>query len=412
METITPEKETIEYLEKMKLEDIFPKSLDLENKESNKISINEEPLEINENNDNYDVENIKLVKDQKFHIKLPSESTINCICSYNNILLIASNAEVRLYDIEENFKYCGSINVPEKDKFILCLACTEIDNILYGLIGGEFSCIHVIDILSIEEITGFQLIGHKNKVYQLEFYPKSKEILLSAGKDCTIRLWNFKRSELLCIFGGPLSFESDVLCIDWNHNGEFFVGAGVDCVVRIYKIDEIINKNIELSFRKNEKIKTLIKSKPYFSCGNIHDNLIDCIKYNNKFIISKSVDGIIKEWLPFKDVNDNDSFFLINIFVFNTKQLILGIKFSFFDNNIIIGNELGQIFLFEKHKTEMNNEVKEHPFFKNNYTQLVFVDAKKNDILLKCNNYNPMFKYIFFGSNKGDVYIYNLKNDN
>ena len=96
METITPEKETIEYLEKMKLEDIFPKSLDLENKESNKISINEEPLEFNENNDNYDVENIKLVKDQKFHIKLPSESTINCICSYNNILLIASNAEVRL----------------------------------------------------------------------------------------------------------------------------------------------------------------------------------------------------------------------------------------------------------------------------------------------------------------------------
>ena len=130
--------------------------------------------------------------------------------------------------------------------------------------------VHVIDILSIEEITGFQLIGHKNKVYQLEFYPKSKEILLSAGKDCTIRLWNFKRSELLCIFGGPLSFESDVLCIDWNHNGEFFVGAGVDCVVRIYKIDEIINKNIELSFKKNEKKKRTITSAGRGSVHSTH----------------------------------------------------------------------------------------------------------------------------------------------
>ena len=37
----------------------------------------------------------------------------------------------------------------------------------------------------------------------------------------------------------------------------------------------------------------------------------------------------------------------------------------------------------------MTNEVKEHPFFQNNYTQLVSVDDKKKDILLKCVNYNP-----------------------
>ena len=163
--------------------------------------------------------------------------------------------------------------------------------------------------------------------------------------------------------------------------------------------------------KKNEKVKTLLKSLPYYSCGNIHDNLIDCIKYNKKFIISKSVDGIIKEWLPFKDTNGNDSFFLINIFVYKTKQLILGIKFSFFDDNIVVGNELGQIFLFDKNKTEMTDEVKEHPFFQNNYTKLISVDDKKNDILLKCNNYNPFYKIIFFGSDKGDVYIFNILKD-
>ena len=237
------------------------------------------------------------------------------------------------------------------------------------------------------------------------------EILLSAGKDCTIRLWNFKSAELLVIFGGPYSFESDVLCMDWNETGDTFVGSGVDCVVRIYKIDELIMKNIEISLQRKEKVKTLIKSLPFYSCGKIHDNLIDCIKYNNKFIISKSVDGIIKEWLPSKDIAGNDSFFLINIFVFNTKQFIFGIKFALCNNNIIIGNELGQIFLFDKHKTEMTDEVKEHPFFQNKYTQLVSVDDKKNDILLKCVNYNPFYEIIFFGSDKGDVYIYNLSKE-
>ena len=406
METIIPDISTIEYLKKMKLEDIFPKSLDSDNKENKEET---EPMEINE--DIEDIHNIKLEKSIKWNITLSSESTINCICSYNNILLIACNNEIKLYDIANNFESNGTIKLSESDKNILCLACTEIDNILYVVIGGEFSSIHVVDILSIEELTGYQLIGHKNKVYQLEFYPKNNHILLSAGKDCTVRLWNFKRPELLCIFGGPYSFESDVLCIDWNQDGDYFVGSGVDCVVRIYQIDEIIQKSIDLSMKKNEKVKTLLKSLPYYSCTHIHDNLIDCIKYNKKFIISKSVDGIIKEWLPFKDTNGNDSFFLINIFVYNTKQLILGIKFSFFDEYIVVGNELGQIFLFDKNKTEMTEEVKEHPFFQNNFTQLISVDDKKNDILLKCNNYNPFYKIIFFGDNKGNVYIYNLIQD-
>ena len=369
METIIPEDSTIKFLKKMEMKDIF--SLDEEKK------LNEEE-DFEFINNEYNSENsIKLEKNLKENIKVSSETSINCIYSINNLLLIACNDEVKVYDIKNNFEIYGSIKLSEPDKGILCMACSEIDNILYCLIGGEFSSIHVVDILSFDEITGYQLIGHKNKIYQIEVHPNIKEIILSAGKDCTVRLWNFKKPELLCIFGGPYRFESDVLCIDWNEPGEYFVGSGVDCVVRIYKLDELITKSIKSSLEKNSKQKTLIKSLPYYSCGNIHDNLIDCVKYNHNFIISKSVDGIIKEWKPLKDATGKDSFFLINIFVFNTKQLILGIKFAFFENNIVIGNELGQIFLFDKNRTEMTNEVKEHPFFQNNYTQLVSVDDKK-----------------------------------
>ena len=418
METIIPQTETIEYLKQMKLTDIFPKSINSlnDNKQTNLEKKEEENI-INEslNNEIKDLNNIsgedipicKLEKNVKEKIKLSTNNIINCICSYNNILLVSHNTELKIYDISDNFELQGSIKMPGYDKNILCLAITEISNILYGVIGGDFSSIHVIDILSIQELTGYQLIGHKNKIYQLEFHPYNKNILLSASKDCTVRLWNFKRPELLVIFGGPNSFESDVLCIDWDNKGEFFVGSGVDCVVRIYKIDEIIQNSINLSMEK-KNVKTILKSLPYFSCNDIHDNLIDCIKYNNKFIISKSVDGIIKEWLPYKDINGQNIFFLINIFVFNTKQLILGIKFCFVEDNIIVGNEMGQIFLFNKKKTELSNEVCSNNFFQNNSTQVINVDNKTENILIKNINYNPLYNLFFFGGNNGEVYIYNL----
>ena len=426
METIIPQAETIEHLNEIKLKDMFPDSINsIENKNQEKMDISEDEIKKEKeddtkelfyseiNNSKNDLENIpnyRLEKNTKEKIKLQN-NTINCICSYNNILLLANHNELKLYDISENFDYYGSIKVPGYDKNILCLACTEISYILYGIIGGEFSSIHVIDILSIQELTGYQLIGHKNKVYQLEFHPKNNRLLLSASKDCTVRLWNFQKPELLVIFGGPNSFESDVLCIDWNYYGEYFAGSGVDCVVRIYKIDELIQNNINLSMNK-KSVKTILKSLPYFSCNDIHDNLIDCIKYNNKFIISKSVDGIIKEWLPYKDINGQNFFFLINIFVFNTKQLILGIKFCFVEDNIIVGNEMGQIFLFNKKKTELSDEVRNNNFFQNNPTQIINVDNKTENILIKNINHNPLCNLLFFGGNNGEVYIYNLHKEN
>ena len=418
METIIPQAETIEFLKQLEIKDIFPKSIDslLDYNKNNLIQITKDIANNTNNKETQTIkneikeemvinQNFKLSKNEKEIIKLGSFNEVKCIFSYNNILLISINNELKLYDISDNYEYNGSIKIPGNDINILCVACTEINNILYGVIGGDFSCIHVVDILSIQELTGYQLIGHKNKVYQLEFHPHNNYLVLSASKDCTVRLWNFKRPELLVIFGGPDSFESDVLCIDWDYTGEYFVGSGVDCVVRIYKIEELIQNAIKLSMEK-KKVTTILKSSPYFSCSDIHDNLIDCIKYNHKFIISKSVDGIIKEWLPFKDINGQNSFFLINIFAFNTKQLILGIKFCFVENNIIVGNELGQIFLFDKLNTELSKEVCEHPFFQNNATQIINV---KDNVLFKNINYNSLYNLLFFGGNNGEVYIYNLE---
>ena len=87
METIIPEDSTIKYLKKKEIKDIFPLEI-----EKNQI-LSEEEL-INDNN----LQNLKLVKNMKGSIKVSAQTSINCICSYNNILLIAFNDEIKLYD--------------------------------------------------------------------------------------------------------------------------------------------------------------------------------------------------------------------------------------------------------------------------------------------------------------------------
>ena len=452
METVIPNIETTEYLKKLEIYDLFPDSIDsIYNRKDkiNKKDVKEKEREIEggENTSFFDTkmskdeidkkvkeeiekgtlkdiansdinqfsqvpfDDYKVEKNLMEKIKIIPDTKINCITTYNNILLIGINNELKIYDIADNFTLCGTIKVPEYDKNILCLACTEISEVIYAVLGGDFSIIYTIDVLSIQELTGYQLIGHKNKIYQLEFHPYNKHLLLSASKDCTVRLWNFKRPELLVIFGGPKSFDSDVLCIDWNNTGQYFVGSGVDCVVRIYKIDEVLQNCINLSMEKKE-VKTILKALPYFSCSEVHDNLIDCIKFNGKFIISKSVDGIIKEWLPTIDSNGINSFFIINIFVFNTRQLILGIKFCFAEQHIIIGNELGQIFFFNKRKTEKTKEVCTHPFFQNNPTLTINLADREKELLIKNVSYNCFYNLLFFGGNNGEVYIYNFQKYN
>jgi hypothetical protein len=126
--------------------------------ENNIININSE-INITQNNN---IQSYKLEKNLKGKIKLNTkqltsnnlaiEININYICSYNNILFIANNNELFLYDISDNYELYGKIKTPGEDKNILCLACTEFNDILYCVLGGEFSSIHVIDVLAVQEL--------------------------------------------------------------------------------------------------------------------------------------------------------------------------------------------------------------------------------------------------------------------
>jgi WD40 repeat protein len=192
-------------------------------------------------------------------------------------------------------------------------------------------------------------------------------LLLSASQDFSVRLWHALHQLQICIFGGPLGGHlAEVNSVSWHFSGDYFVSAGNDCYIKIWHLTENLNNNIELSKKvtnrqlKHElKFKTIIKTKPTFSCNTVHENWVDCVKFNGNFILSKSVDGVIFEWQPIFNPG-SDSFFLINTYIFNLNEQIWYMKFGVetLERNLLaIGNEVGQVFLFR-----LNQEEKEEKF--------------------------------------------------
>ena len=193
--------------------------------------------------------------------------------------------------------------------------------------------------------------------------------------------------------------------MDWHLTGNYIVSSGIDNSIKIWDLSiPKIKERIEQSF-KNDNFKTLIKTRPIFSCNSIHDNYIDCVKFNGNFIISKSVTGVIREWLPIFNP-EGDSFYIINTYCYEINDKIWYVKFLFDEEKkfIVVGNDLGNIYLF---KTENENDVSDKDY--------VLPNTKfdlKQDLVVRTIGFSNHYNFFVFGANNGDIIISKLNETN
>jgi WD40 repeat protein len=303
----------------------------------------------------------------------------------------------------EKFLDCfiDEISFEDESEEYFCLAQSNIFQSEYLKIlavGGSNCIIKILDLTNKKEFG--RLIGHRNDVYDLKFSPQNKNILLSASKDFSIRIWNIKNSLQIAILGGPKGHSADVLSIDWHLSGDYIVSSGIDNCIKIWKIYDNIRENIEKSFdfngknnkingennsigkeenKKKEKFFTIVTTKLIFSTKTVHENYVDCVKYNGNFIISKSMDGVIKEWLPIFN-KESDYYYLINTYTYDTKEFIWYVKLSVDPDckYIATGNTQGKLFVFninEDGEEEIDTDF--DYFYKNNYNYEINSGVKK-----------------------------------
>ena len=421
MELFTIDDLTSDYFQNIKLSDMFPeninylKSYKIDKETEQKLA--EEKLPESKTS-------FKFTQNQKNnYLKINDDKIeITCIKILHNIIAISAGNILKIYDnkliIQNKNKDLSKITeesiykVKNDDKIkTLALNIFELENsqnedTIICALSGTFREIFIIDILNLNTIN--ILYGHRNDVFDLKFNPTNSNILLSSSQDCSCRLWNIKNGNQIVLFGGPNSFHSSVYTIDFHNEGKMFVSGGVDNYIRIYVLNEKISKKIEESenFKKeNNNFKTLLKNLPDFECNEIHRNYVDCVKFNGNFILSKSVDGVIKEWLPTLNKEGN-YFFLINTYIFHTNQLIVNIDFCFEEKNnlIFVGNELGNGFLFKLCEEEKSN-TNDYYFYKNNPVDVCEI----NNSLIRTCEFEPESNTILFGSVEGKVYFYKIE---
>lgn len=173
---------------------------------------------------------------------------------------------------------------------------------------GNAMKIHIINVSQgkIEHT----LNGHMDEVYDLKFHPFIKCLLLSASKDCSIRLWNIESKTQVAIYAGVDAHFGGVNCIDWHSSGEIFASGGMDYCVKLWKITPEVNEHIKQSMTWTPETKKFPKTVclATFSTSKVHKSYVDCVKFYGNLLITKSVYEGIYLWLP--NIKHSPVFFL------------------------------------------------------------------------------------------------------
>lgn len=146
--------------------------------------------------------------------------------------------------------------------------------------------------------------GHGDAINDLKIHPTNPSLLLSASKDCSIRLWNIQTDVCIAIFKGIQTLPNEVMSIDFDAIGNRIATCGTDQSLKIWSLNKpsiqeaITSSATYVRSESRQVFKTVMECFPEHTADDIHNRVVDCVKWMGEFILAKVCSYVL---LSFRD---------------------------------------------------------------------------------------------------------------
>lgn len=220
-------------------------------------------------------------------------------------------------------------------------------------VAGLRGLIRVVSLRKLKNL--FTLMGCGDSINELKLHPTDNNLLLSASKDNSLRLWNLKTRRCILIFGGLEGHRDEVLSCDFDLKARYVLSCGMDHSVKMWSLEsDDVKDIIDLSYTYSDlkPFPVLNKHFPVFGTRNIHRNYVDCVRWFGNYVLSKSCENKIVCWKPNLSIKKSsdipDQSEVLHSFDYGNCD-IWYMRFAVSPNfdAIAAGNQIGKVFLWD-----------------------------------------------------------------
>lgn len=197
----------------------------------------------------------------------------------------------------------GYVDEDKDELFYSCCWVSSLKGLPLLIVGGFRGILKVINCITFE--LEDSLLGHGNAINDLRTHPVDPNLVFSASKDESIRLWNVAKGQCVAIFGGDKGHRDEVLSIDVHPIGNCFLSTGMDTSIKIWNLnDAYVPSAISRSYDEDSNSDLgneqhpFIQQMPLYSTTFIHNDYVDCARWMGDCILSKSTKSKAILWAP------------------------------------------------------------------------------------------------------------------
>ncbi|KAK4510503.1 rRNA accumulation- protein [Mucor velutinosus] len=267
----------------------------------------------------------------------------------SNVLASVGGCQLSVYDNEHcgdhldimsNFDITPSHEKQEARHRLktVCWFYRESGDALMATAGAD-AMIHVLSLANSEEI--ILLTGHTSTVSDLQSHPLNDHYMLSTSKDGTARLWDLRQERCLVVFEANAALS--ISC--FHPSGTTFITGSEHGDIYEWTIPSLDNSISNDSPVRVSKQEARIFNKLHGS------KYMDCIRYANGNLLTKSVDNQLHYWRP------------------DTQEIIHSFSIASQENNhsrfdvsrdghyLCVGSHHGYVYVFDIHTGDLLAEL-------------------------------------------------------